>query len=182
MSENKKVIPVKPKKRDFEKEVMTKVTSSQVTMKPKWYFATGSALAVFGLVGLSIMVVFLINVILFLFRNHGPMGQWRLELMLASFPWWIPVLAAAGIVIGIWLLKKYDFSYKKNFLLIIAGFIASLIITAWLINYLGLNEVWSKRSMMRRFYQRLELKDIYIPAGQVKGWKENSLDKKRRVR
>jgi len=156
MSKNKKITSTKQKKIDFKKEVMTKIKKGEITMKPKWYFVVGSLITGAGLVGASIGAIYLVNLTLFLLRKRGP-GLMKLELMLASFPWWVPILAITGIIVGIWLLKKYDFSYKKNFLLIIAAFIVSIVIAAWLIDYLGLNETWSRRGPMRRFYQQFGL-------------------------
>ena len=54
------------------------------------------------------------------------------------------------------MLKKYDFSYKKNFHLIIIGIITSIIIAGLFIDYLGLNDVWSHQGIMRRLYQQSE--------------------------
>ena len=125
-------------------------------MKPRWYFAAGSLLLLAGLVGLSLLAIFLTNLTFWLLRSHGPMGQWRLELMLDSFPWWVPLLAVGGIVLGIRLLKQYDFSYRKNFIFIILGFILAVILTAYIVDGLGFNEDWSKRGPMRRFYQQME--------------------------
>ena len=135
---------------------MAKVKSNEILIKPRWFFIIGSLLAFVGLVSFSLGTVFLTNLTLFLLRRHGPMGQWRLELMLNSFPWWIPVLAIVGLVLGVWLLKKYDFSYKKNFWLIVGGFIVSIILAALLLDYLGLNDSWSRQGPMRRFYQQIE--------------------------
>lgn len=141
---------------DFEKVVMAKVKSNKISMKPKWYFVVGSLLTMAGLVGFSISAVFLTNLTIFLLRGHGPMGQWRLQQLVTSFPLWVPVLAAVGIILGIWMLRKYDFSYKKNFWVIIAGFIVSVILAAFVIDYLGLNDAWSRQGPMRRFYQQVE--------------------------
>ena len=163
---------------DFEKEVMSKVTSGQITMKPKWYFVLGSVFSIGGLAALSVASVFLVNIIMFSLRKHGPMGQWRLEAMLESFPLWIPILAILGISLGVWLLKKYDFSYKKNFLVITAGFIASIIIAGFVIDQLGLNDVWSRRGMMRKFYQGIENQGNDIPNGPRKGNTPNGRSKK----
>jgi len=135
---------------------MAKVKSNEISMKPHWYFALGSFLIVAGLVSFSIGAVFLTNLTLFLLRRHGPMGQWRLQQLLTSFPLWVPVLAILGIAIGIWLLRKYDFSYKKNFWFIVLGFILSVILAAFIIDRLGLNDIWSRQGPMRRFYQQVE--------------------------
>ncbi len=86
---------------NFEKTIMAKVKSNEISMKPRWYFVLGSLLMVAGLAGFSVVAVFLTNLTLFLLRQHGPMGQWRLQILLSSFPLWVPVLAIAGIVFGI---------------------------------------------------------------------------------
>lgn len=165
MSKNNKIAN-KEKMVSFEKEIMTRISSGEISMKPRWHFIAGSFVGFSSLIGLSVGVVYLTNIVFFLLRKHGRMGQWRLEMMLNSFPWWIPIAAIVGIAVSIWLLKKYDFSYKKNFLFIIIGFIISIIIAAWLIDSFGLNEAWSKRGPMRKFYQQLELGNDNLPGNQ----------------
>lgn len=147
---------VKKQSVDFEKIIMDKVKSSEISMKPRWHFILGSTLMIAGLVGSSICAIFLTNLTLFLLRKHGPMGPWRFQQLLTSFPLWIPILAILGIILGIWMLQKYDFSYKKNFLLIIAGFIVSIILAAFVIDILGLNDIWSRQNPMKRFYLQIE--------------------------
>lgn len=144
------------KDKQITTEVMAKVNSGQISMKPKWYFAVGSVLLVSGLAGITVGGVFLTNVTLFLLKKHGPMGQWRWEQLISSFPWWVPILALLGILSGIWLLRKYDFSYKRNFWWIMLGFVAVIVIAGWLVDQMGWNETWSRRGMMRGFYQQLE--------------------------
>lgn len=142
-------------------------------MKPRWYFVLGSLLMMAGFVSLTIGAVFLTNITLFLLRQHGPMGQWRLQTMLDSFPLWVPLLAVAGITLGIVMLRKYDFSYKKNFWLIVAGFIVSIVLAGYILNYLGLNDTWFRQGPMRRFYRQIEGQNEITPhrpgRGQVQG-------------
>lgn len=133
---------------------MEKVTRDEIVMKPKWYFAVGSALMMAGLVSSGLLATFLFSLMMFLARQHGPNGQWRLQLILESFPLWIPILAISGLALGLWMLKKYDFSYQKNFLLIALGFIFSIILTAFLLNYTGLDNIWMKKGPLRQFYQQ----------------------------
>ncbi|KKS93671.1 MAG: hypothetical protein UW68_C0032G0011 [Candidatus Collierbacteria bacterium GW2011_GWB1_44_6] len=156
-----------PKKRkivtiDIEKSVMTKIKSNQITMKPRWYFVLGTIFSLVGLVSTGLVAVFLTNLTIFLLKQHGPNGQWRLQQILESFPLWIPLLAIVGIVGGIWLLKKFDFSYQKNFPLIVLVFITSILLAAFLLNYMGLDNLWMKQGPMRRFYQN--------NGGQVSGY------------
>ena len=139
---------------DLEKTVMAKVKSNEIVIKPRWYFILGSLLTMGGLVGLSIGAIFLTNLTVFLLSRHGPMGQWRLQVLLNSFPLWIPTFAVASTALGIRILRKYDFSYKKNFWVVVMGFILSIILVAILLDYLGLNDIWSRKGPMRGFYHR----------------------------
>jgi hypothetical protein len=151
MSKQKPLKPI-----NFEKLIMDKVKSKEIVMKPRWYFVLGSVVMIFSLVAATISSIFLINLIFFLLRKHGPRAQWRLELMLNSFPWWIPIMAIAGLLLGVWLLKQYDFSFKKDFRLVTAGFILAIILAAFIIDLSGLNDIWFRRGMMRNFYQQIE--------------------------
>ncbi|HBY09703.1 TPA: hypothetical protein DEG20_00370 [candidate division WWE3 bacterium] len=73
-------------------------------------------------------------------------------MMLESFPLWVPLLAVAFVILGILVLKRYDFSYKKNFPLVAGTLVAAIILSALIINLSGLNDIWSKRGPMRRLY------------------------------
>jgi len=144
MSKKIKKTPV-----DLEKTVMAKVKSGEITMKPRWYFVLGSLSMIGGLVGLTMMATFLTNLIFFLIRRRGPMQGWRLQFMLSNFPWWVPILAILGIVLG---------------------FIIAIFLTGFLIDFWGLNDFWSRHEPMRRFYQQLEKEDLPSPGrGSVRG-------------
>jgi len=140
---------------DIEKEVMSRVTSGEIAMKPRWYFVAGSVFMLLGTIAAAVAVAFLINLTIFLIKKQGP-GYGRLAIMFESFPFWISILAILGIGVGILLLRKYDFSYKKNFLLMIIGFIATVAIAGFVIDGLGLNDIWSRGGLMKGFYQRIE--------------------------
>lgn len=154
---SKKVIKEKTKtKASLEKTVMTQITAGTINMKPRWFFVLGSVSMILGLVSASMGAIFLMNLMFFSLRQHGPMGEWRLQLMLESFPWWVLLLAIGGILSGIYLLKKYEFSYKKNFSLISGVFIIAIILAAFLIDLTGINNLWFRQEPMRRFYQRYQ--------------------------
>lgn len=136
----------------FEKDIMAKIQDGQIRMKPKWFFVLGSLSAVVGLIASIISSVFLINLIIFLLRKKGP-GIGKLNLMFDTFPWWIPFVAIAGVILGIFILRRYDFSYKKNFVLVIFGFIVAVIIASLVIDYLGINDVLTKIGPINRFYR-----------------------------
>jgi len=158
----KQIVPLD----SIEEVVMDKVKSQKIAMKPKWYFTLGSLFVIAGFTGLLFGSVFLTNITLFLLRSHGPMGEWRLQQMLNSFPLWVPGLAVISTVLGVWLLKKYDFSYKRNFWLVIAGLVFSIILVAFVLENLGVNNIWLRKEHIRRFYQQINRSS---PALEVSG-------------
>lgn len=152
---------------------MQKVKLNEIVMKPRWYFILGSLLSVIGLISFSIAAIFLVDLTLFLIKQHGPMGEWRLQLMLQSFPLWIPFLAFISLIPGVWILKQFDFSYKKNFFLIICGFIISIVLAAIVLDYSGLDTLWYKQGPMRRFYQQINQDNSSFQRGQGRRLKQN---------
>jgi uncharacterized membrane protein YdcZ (DUF606 family) len=156
----------KDKKLDLETKIVSQIKTGEINMKPRWYFIAGSLLLVSSLVGLSMGVIFLANLSVFLMRKSGPLAAWRIQSILSTFPWWIPVAAIVGVFVAIWLLKKYDISYKKNFSLIVIAFVVSILFAGFLLDRLGLNEHLS-RGRMRKFYQEYEIPEG--EKGSVKG-------------
>lgn len=155
---SKKTIKETPaaKPLDFESEIMDKVRSKQIAMRPKWYFVAGSLLTLIGVVSATLSAIFLTGVTFFALRGHGMMAQWRLNTLVESFPLWLPVLAVAATLAGLWLLRQYNFSYKNNFVLIILGFVAAIVLAGFAFDVLGFNEAWSERPHMRGFYRQIQ--------------------------
>lgn len=152
------------------KVVMDQIHEKKIKMHPKIYFAIGSLLTFVGLVSSIIVSVFIMGLIRFSLRSHGPMAGYRLDQILSSFPWWAPVLATAGLVAGIWLLRKYDFSYKIDFKIIILGFVLAVVVGGWIIDAIGLNDVLIRRGPMRGM-MRWYLNDADIQ--NRPGWDRN---------
>ncbi len=124
---------------------MEKIKKGQIKMRPRVYFVMGYILAIFGAVFSFVTAIFFIGLTRFALRAHGPMAGQRLDQILSSFSWWIPALAVLGIVSGVYILKKYDFSYKINFKLFIIGLLASMIIAGYVIDLTGLNDSLARR-------------------------------------
>src|SRR5574343_1669743 len=124
---------------DIKNAVMNKIQDGEIKMKPKGYFVLGSILTFVGLIISIITSVFLIGLVRFSLRSHGMMQQYRFNEMISNFPWWTTVLAVIFLLIGIWLIRKYDFSYKINSWHIILGFILAIIIAGCFIDMVGIN-------------------------------------------
>lgn len=139
----------------IQENVMKKIESGEVKMRSKLYFVFGALAMLLGVVGSMILAAFFVSLTSFALRTHGPMGSYRLQEILASFPWWAPILAFLGLVVGIWLLRKYDLSYKRNFILVVILLLIAIVLTGVAIDYLGLNDVWMKRGPMRQYWEQM---------------------------
>jgi len=134
--------------------VMDKIRHDEIKMHSSLYFIAGTILAFVGLVASVVISIFLVSLMQFSLRSHGPMGQYRLEQMLASFPWWAPIVAIGGLVVGGFLLRRYEFAYKKNKMLVMTVFILGVIFAGIIINAMGLDNIWLKRDPMRGLMRR----------------------------
>jgi len=134
--------------------VMGEIRRGKLKMRPRLYFIIGSIFIFTSLVFSVLSSVFLVGLIRFYLRPHGPMGEYRFAQLLDNFPWWAVILAVLGLIIGIWLLRQYDFSYKINFKIIVVGFVAAVIIAGWLVDASGLNDNFSRLGYMNRLYRQ----------------------------
>ncbi|MFA6421939.1 MAG: hypothetical protein WCV92_00845 [Candidatus Buchananbacteria bacterium] len=157
-----------PEELDITNSVMDKIRQGKLKMRPKIYFVLGSIFAMIGLVASVIVSVFFISLTRFALRSHGPMGQLRLEQLLSSFPWWAPIIAIAGLVAGLWFLRRYDFWHKKRFLVVIAGFVAAILIAGWIIDLTGLDQIWLRHGPMQGIMRQYNGKNN-IQSGPVCG-------------
>lgn len=161
----------KSNKINLEKKILEKIKSEEIKMKPKWYFTLISSVMALSLSGLIFGSAFLVNLLIFLARRNGNrVIPPRVEILLASFPWWIPLLALLGLVFSILLIKKYDFSYKYNFKIIVLLFVTSILLAAFLIDKFGVNESLAK-GRMKGFYRNIDKNTQlnYLDSTEVKG-------------
>lgn len=135
---------------------MLKIKSGEIKIKPKWYFVVGSFSSVLGLVGMVLVIIFCTNLFLFTLRTNSYMKGYRLEQIISNFPWWALFIAVLGVGLGIYLLKKFDFSYRKNFVFIVAVIILAIFTASWLFDSLGINDVFMRRGMMNKIYQKYD--------------------------
>jgi len=123
-------------------------------MKPKWFFVLASFFLFFGLILSTISAVFFFNLIFFISKTHyGRMSQYRFDMMISDFPWLIVPLAVIGLGFGLFLIRKYDFSYKTGFIKIVLLYLLVIAASVFLINHFDLNRFWMGSKPVKRFYQ-----------------------------
>ncbi len=147
-------MPKKTKVTDIEKEVMSKIKKGEVKMKPKIYFILGSVFMAIGVIFAIIVAIVFLSINIFSLRLHGPSYEIKMMHMFQIFPWWALIISLVGIISGYFLLKKYDFSYKKNHTLIIVFLGICILLSAYLIDYFSLNNLLLKQPPFRGFYQK----------------------------
>ena len=136
--------------KNIENNVMNQIHQGKIKIKPKLYFILGSILTFIGLVSTIITSIFMVGLIRFLFRtNYGWRAQYRLEQIFSEFPFWIIFIAIIGLALGIWLIGKYDFSYKINHYVLIVGFILAIIVAGFIIDEIGVNDILMRHNPMK---------------------------------
>jgi hypothetical protein len=145
--------------KNINKDIMSQIASKQIKMKPRFYFIIGSILTFIGSISTIIFSIFLISLIRFSLRtNYGWRGQYKLDQMISNFPWWTLILAIISLIVGFWLIHKYDFSYKIKPSVLIIGFIILTIFVGIIVDLIGVNDRLSKKGpmqgMMRNYIQR----------------------------
>lgn len=153
--------------------VMGQIHQGKIKMRPRVYFVIGSLLTFIGLVLSILTTIFLISLMRFSFLARGPMGEYRAEELLSHFSWFGPIFAILGLVIGIWLLRRYDFSYKINFRIMVIGIVLSVIATGVVLDMTGLNDtIFHHGPRQGRVKQYLH--ENNIQTGQMWGWWKNN--------
>jgi len=143
--------------KNVTKSVLERIHHEKITMRPRIYFVLGSMLAFIGLTASILTSVFLFSLLRFSLRSHGPMGTYRWEQLVSNFPWWALFVALFGLILGIWLLRRYEFSYKIDFRVIALGFILAIIATGFVLDMTGLSDVLSRQGPMKGMMRQ------YIP-------------------
>lgn len=127
---------------------MSRIKEGKLKMRPRIYFILGSILAFAGLVASMATSVFAVGLIKFLLRSNGILSH-KLDRMISVFPWWILALVVLGLISGVVLIKKYDFSYKVDLKKAIILMILAVIISGWLVDFLGFNDLLARKGLMR---------------------------------
>jgi uncharacterized membrane protein YjjP (DUF1212 family) len=129
--------------------IMSQIKQGKIKMRPRIYYILGSILTFIGLASSVFSSIFLFGLLRFSLRTHMGRGvQLKLETMLSNFPWWIIVLAIISLIIGICLIKKYNFSYKIKPIILILGFILALVVGGWIFDMSGINDSITKKGHM----------------------------------
>ena len=146
------------KKKDISEKVMKDIKAHEVKMKPRVYFVLGSVVLGVSLAFLILFTSFFIHLVIYRMRVGLPQaflgfGRMGLTPFLLNFPWIQLGLVVGGLLIGLHLLKRYDFSYKKNIWAVILIAVTLIVTLAAVIDSAGLDRRLEKVKPMGPLYR-----------------------------
>lgn len=156
------------KNHDLSKKVMQEIKRRGVKMRPRLYFVFGSILLGLGLTGAILTAVFFLNLFVFHLRVRGPVSYLQLGPpgilpFVTTFPWAILLASMVAVATGLTLLKRYEFSYKMNFVVLAIVLLVVVGVLGFLLDRVGFNERVAPQPPMRRFYRHYFDQDFRRP-------------------
>lgn len=157
-------MPNKKKKtqKSVADSVMEKIEKQQVKMRPRWYFVAGSFMLGVGFIGVVFISVGLLLLTIHYFSIFGEIEHFNpnrpswWQVLLRTFPWEYLFFTVLSTAAGFKLIKKYDTAYKIDWRILAGGLVASLLITALVLNATGMPRRMIKRSSVQpRMEERL---------------------------
>ncbi|QQR51896.1 hypothetical protein IPG36_04765 [bacterium] len=134
------------KQPDMSAKVMHEIESQHIKMRPRWHFILLGTSSLLGIVGLSGLSAYLINVMTLSIRIQSvdrPMYGARQHLsdLLAHFPWWALIVAILAIIGLVWLLRQNSRLYRVRIGWIIALVLSASIVAGLLISISPLGQL-----------------------------------------
>ena len=157
-------------KNNLAEKVMEEIKSKKVTMRSHIYFVSGTVITIFGVFITLLAGTISVNLFSFHYRMMRPVG---LSPFGTPLPWLFLMVGLISIWIGILLIKKYDLSYKKNFVLIVGIFIVAILAFGLIIDNLGFNERSRPQKALHGMYRQFPKGDWL--SGKVLEISENKI-------
>ncbi len=133
-------------------KVIGTIKQKELAIRPRWHFILGATLSALGLAITSALTMLSLHLLRFRLTHPGIGAGRKLDFILTNLPWYIPVLAVVGLVGGYYLLKRYDFSYRHNFIAILLVVIIGLILGTYSLSLLRLDDFLTRRGYFRELY------------------------------
>jgi hypothetical protein len=129
-------------------KISNQIKTHSIHMRPRAYFIAGAVALGSGFALSVLIAIFAIGVSVFRLRIHTPFqylqaGSGGFRIFLLTFPWIPLVIAIAFIIMGVVVMRKYDFSYKHAFSGIFIGFLATVVVVGIISDAAGIPE-WAE--------------------------------------
>lgn len=139
----------KPKQSTMQIEVMDKIHSGSVRMKPRVYFTILWLLGVLATVAASLTFAYIIGMLMYIVRIQTAStpaygARSNLNEAIASFPWWAVILSITFSVIAIWLMRKYSRIYRYKISIVITVFVLSSLLIGLVLSFANIGHSGNK--------------------------------------
>ena len=138
----------------LEEKIIKDIKSGSIKMRPKWIFVLGSIFTAIGVLLATSLGLLSIQLIRFRLNHPGSAGTVKIMTVIASLPWYIPVLTIFSLIGGYYFLKQYDFSYRKNASFIMILVLLGLVFGSYILDKAGADQILMKRGYFRRIYNQ----------------------------
>jgi len=144
-----------PNDNSLKAKVLAAIEGGKVTMRPKWHFLLKTALAIAGVVFLTLTLVYLVSFVVFAMRQNGSwyvtcFGSRGLRAFLTAMPWLLIFVAAAIFAILEVLVRRFSFSYRRPLLYSIIGILIFVSLSSLLVAHTRLHPGLLRHAQERR--------------------------------
>lgn len=144
----------KPKPSTIQTEVMHKIHSGSVRMKPRVYFTVLWLLGIIASIAASLTLAYLISMLIYIVRIQTAStpaygARHNLTDTIASFPWWAVILSVTFSIIAIWLMQKYSRVYRYKISSVIVLFILSSLLLGLVLSFANIGHSGEKNGHMQ---------------------------------
>lgn len=127
--------------KDTTYDIMNKIRKGGYKMRPRSYFILASVLATAGVAVSAVISVFSVSLTRFALRGYGSLVKPQVETLAFDFPWWALVIALASLLLGLVLIRRYEFYYRNKFWLVSTVLAVSTFAIGWGVDAAKLDEV-----------------------------------------
>ena len=135
--------------KNLTNSVLSQIKAHHVHMHPRWVYLLGNLIGVLSLIILAGLAMLALNLIAFSLTHPGYGASLKVMTVISNVPWYLPAIAIVSLLGAITILSRYDFSYQKNFAVIILVFLLGLFIGSYALNQFGLDSYLTTRGYFR---------------------------------
>lgn len=151
----------------LDNSIVQKIKKGELCMKPKYVFVAIYALIITGIVSLFFISAWLTNVVFYKVKSHNlweylSFEEAGIQAFWHNLPIGAIVLALLTFTAGIFLLKRFDICYKKNFSFITAFIFTAVIAAALLMDRSGVNKALDQKKYLWSVYHNLFINPDWI--------------------
>lgn len=160
-------------------KILQMIEEKKIAMKPRWHFVLQTALAITGVVGLLLALLFVTSFVVFTMGTNGllhvPLDSALGWFMIArNTPWMLIVVALLFVVLLEILVRQYAFSYKRPLIYTATAIVLVSAAGSFLLAQTPLHDALQERARMHQLPVGEKLYHHY-PMKKIEGIKRGNI-------